>query len=68
MRNEPDKSLPEPAPIRYSTDPRWPDDLPKPIRVDEDPDVHMIRYLLSFPPNERIRLLGVSFPHGGSAI
>ena len=53
---------------RYSTDPRWPDDLPKPIRVDEDPDVDLIRYLLSFPPNERTNFLRIPLPNGGSGI
>ena len=66
--NEDNKSKTEPAPIRYSTDPRWPDDLPKPIRVDEDPDRHLIRSLLSIPPNERTNFLRVPLPNGGSAI
>ena len=47
---------------------RFPDDLPKPIRVDVDPDIDMIRYLLSFPPNERTNFLRVPLPNGGSAI
>ena len=42
---------------------RWPDDLPKPERVDEDPDRHLIRYILTFPPNERARFLPVPLPN-----
>jgi len=38
------------------------------IRTDEDPDRHMIRYLLSFPPNERTNFLRVPLPNGGSGI
>jgi len=59
---------PEPALPRYSTDPRWPDDLPKPIRVDEDPDRHLIRSFLSLLPNMRTNFLRVPLPNGGSAI
>jgi len=49
MNAQPDIKNEEPTTLRYSTDPRWPDDLPKPIRVDEDPDARMMRHLLSFP-------------------
>jgi len=68
MKNETNNLKAEPPPPRYSTDPRWPDDLPKPIRVDEDPDRHLIRSVLSFPPNERTNFLRVRLPNGGSAI
>ena len=37
-------------------------------RTDEDHDVHMIRYVLSFPPNKRTNFLRVPLPNGGSAI
>jgi len=38
------------------------------IQTDEDPDRHLIRYLLSFPPNERTNFLRVPHPDGGSGI
>jgi len=38
------------------------------IKTDEDPDRHLIRYLLSFPPNERTNFLRVPHPQGGSSI
>ena len=68
MKNETTKKSPELVTPRYSTDPRFPDDLPKPIRVDEDPDRHLIRSLLSIPPNERTNFLRVPHPNGGSSI
>jgi len=37
-------------------------------RTDEDHDLHMIRYVLSFPPNKRTNFLRVPLPNGGSAI
>ncbi|MCL2823008.1 MAG: hypothetical protein FWD57_03370 [Polyangiaceae bacterium] len=37
-------------------------------RTNEDPDRHMIRYLLSFPPNQRTNFLRVPLPNGGSAL
>lgn len=40
----------------------------QPERIDEDPDRHIIRYLLSFPPNERTNFLRVPLPNGGSAL
>ena len=40
----------------------------QPERTDEDPDRHLIRYLLSKPHNERTHFLRVSLPNGGSAI
>ena len=45
-----------------------PCDTLKPERIDEDPDRHLIRYLLSLPPNERTHFLRVPLPNGGSAI
>ena len=48
--------------------PRYPADLPQPERTDEDPDLRMIRYLLSFPPNKRTNFLRIPLPNGGSAI
>jgi len=47
---------------------RWPSDLPRPERVDEDPDLHLIRLLLAKPPNERTNFLRVPLPGGGSGI
>jgi len=43
-------------------------ELPKPIRIEEDHDVSMIQYLLSFPPNKRTSFLRIPLPNGGSAI
>ena len=40
----------------------------QPERIDEAPDRHLIRYLLSLPPNERTHFLRVPLPNGGSAI
>jgi len=37
-------------------------------RTDEDHDRHMIRHLLSLPPNQRTNFLRVPLPNGGSAI
>ena len=47
---------------------RIPSDIVKLERVDEDPDRHLIRLLLSKPPNERTHFLRVPLPQGGSGI
>jgi len=38
------------------------------IKTDEDPDRHMIRYLLSFPPDKRANFLRAPLPNGGNGI
>ena len=43
-------------------------DVLKPKRLDEDPDRHLIRLLLSKPPNERTHFLRIPLPQGGSGI
>jgi hypothetical protein len=40
----------------------------QPERINEDPDRHLIRHLLSLPPSERTNFLRVPLPNGGSAI
>ena len=37
-------------------------------RTDEDHDRHLIRHLLSKPPNKRTNFLRVRLPNGGSGI
>ena len=47
---------------------RFPPDLPQPERVEDDPDRHLIKMLLSLPPNKRTNFLRVPVGHGGTHI
>jgi hypothetical protein len=47
---------------------RFPLDLPRPERVDLDPDRHLIRMMLELPPNRRTNFLRVPVGDKGSGI
>ena len=43
-------------------------DAPQPLRIDDDPDRHLIRLQLAKPPDERTNFLRIPLANGGSCI